>query len=96
MTMKNPPHPGSIIQDELDAMGMPTSKAAQALGVTRQQLHRITSGTSGISAEMAVRLEIVIGSTADQWLRLQNAFDLAQIRLHNAELTKGLRRLQPA
>ena len=29
---------------------------------------------------MAVRLEQVIGSTADQWLRLQMAYDLSKVR----------------
>ena len=54
--------------------------AANALGVTRQQLYRVLSGTSGVSPEMAFRLEKAIGTSADTWLRMQMAFDLAEVR----------------
>jgi antitoxin HigA-1 len=81
MPMKNPPHPGFGLKDDLDTLNLKISEAAAALGVTRQQLYKVVNGQSAISAEMAVRLEQVIGSTADHWLRLQAAYDLAQVRL---------------
>jgi addiction module HigA family antidote len=93
--MYDPPHPGRHIKQELDYLGLSTAQGAEALGVTRQQLHRVVSGECGISAEMAVRLETVIGSTADHWLRLQAAYDLAQVRLNKPDLAEGLSR-QPA
>lgn len=96
MTMYNPPHPAEGLKDDLDALELTTAQAAEALGVTRQQLHKVLTCQSAISPEMAVRLETVIGSTADHWLRLQGAYDLAQVRLKKADLTKGLRRLVPA
>ncbi|MCR9067468.1 MAG: HigA family addiction module antitoxin [Rhodobacteraceae bacterium] len=96
MPMHSPPHVGAHIQDEIDFLGLSTAKAAEALGVSRQQLHRVLAGKSGISAEMAMRLEAVIGSTADHWMRLQGAYDLAQARQNKAKITKGLRRLTPA
>lgn len=96
MPMFNPPHPGEGIKDDIECLGLSTAEAAQALGVSRQQLHRVLAGTSGISAEMAVRLEAVIGSNADHWMRLQASHDLAQVRQHKAEITKGLRKLTPA
>jgi antitoxin HigA-1 len=48
--------------------------------VTRQQLNKVVTGKSSISPEMAVRLELAFGGTADAWLRAQNAYDLAQAR----------------
>jgi antitoxin HigA-1 len=80
MTMKNPPHPGEIVADNLAELGVTVKDAADALGVTRQQLHKVISGRSGITPEMAVRLEKAIGSTADTWLRMQMDYDLAHIR----------------
>lgn len=80
MPMKNPPHPGEMIGDEIEAFGVSISAAAKALGVTRQQLHNLIAGRSGIGPEMAVRLEMSIGGSADTWLRLQTNYDLAQIR----------------
>lgn len=96
MAMFNPPHPGEGIKDDIEALGLTTAQTAEALGVTRQQLHRVLTGISAISPEMAVRLEAVIGSNADHWLRLQTAYDLAQVRQHKADITKGLKRLVPA
>jgi antitoxin HigA-1 len=80
MAMKNPVHPGEIVKGEIDYLGLSIAEAAQGLGVTRQHLYRVVNGESGISAEMAIRLELGIGSTADAWLRMQAAHDLAQIR----------------
>jgi addiction module HigA family antidote len=79
--MKNPPHPGRLVKDNIDELGLSVAAAAQGLGVTRQQLYKLIKGESAISPEMAVRLEKAIGSTADAWLRMQAAYDLAQVRL---------------
>ena len=86
MPMKNPPHPGEMIGDEIEALGVSISDAAKALGVTRQQLHNLISGRSGITPEMAVRLEMAIGGGADTWVRLQTNYDLAQIRNRSTPL----------
>jgi antitoxin HigA-1 len=80
MAMKRPVHPGEIVRGEIEYLGLSIAEAAQGLGVTRQHLYRIVNGESGVSAEMAIRLELGIGSTADAWLRMQAAYDLAQIR----------------
>lgn len=80
MKMKNPPHPGELIGDTLDDLKVSVSKAASGLGISRQQLHNLISGRSGITPEMAVKLEQAIGSTADTWLRMQMNYDLAQVR----------------
>lgn len=84
--MKNPAHPGRLIKNELDELGIGVADAAEALGVTRQQLYNVINGKSAVSPEMAVRLEQGIGSTADTWLRMQTAYDLAQVRLRRQEI----------
>ena len=93
MAMKNPPHPGRMVKSAIEDLGLSVAEAATALGVTRAQVHRVVSGTSKVTPEMALRLEVVIGSTADAWLRLQAAYDAAQIRERAGEITKGLRRI---
>ena len=81
MAMKNPPHPGEIVKfDCIEALGLSVTAAAQALGVTRQALSNLVNGSAGISPEMAIRLEKAFGGTAEHWLRMQIAFDLAQVR----------------
>jgi addiction module HigA family antidote len=49
------------------------------LGVTRQTLNNVVNENAGISPEMAVRLAKAFGSDAGTWLRMQAAFDLAQV-----------------
>jgi addiction module HigA family antidote len=80
LEMKNPTHPGELIGDTLDELGVSVTKAAKVLGITRQQLHNLIAGRSGVTAEMAIRLEKALGSTADTWLRMQMNYDLAQVR----------------
>jgi antitoxin HigA-1 len=81
------PHPGAIIKDGcLDAVGLNVTDGANVLGVTRNTLSRVINGHSGISAEMAIRLEKAGWSNADQWMRLQGAYDLSQARAHEDEI----------
>src|SRR5271157_205071 len=80
--MKNPPHPGGLLKDNIEELGLSVAEAAEGLGVTRQQLYRVIRGENNISPEMAVRLERAFGGAADFWLRMQMSFDLAQVRSH--------------
>jgi addiction module HigA family antidote len=84
--MKNPAHPGALVRDDIEALGLSVAEAAAGLGVTRQQLHRIINGTSAVSPEMAIRLEKAFGGSADVWLRMQANHDLAQLRLRKIDV----------
>jgi addiction module HigA family antidote len=90
--MNNPAHPGHLVKAELEELGISVSAAAEAMGITRQQLYRVIRGESGISADMALRLESAIGSTADMWLRMQVSYDLARARMREAAM--GVRKLE--
>ncbi len=80
MRMKNPPHPGlSVRHDCLEPLGLSITEGAKVLGVTRQAMNNLVTGKAGISAEMAIRLEKAFGGGAEAWLRMQAAFDLAQV-----------------
>ncbi len=83
MAMKEPPHPGySVRFDCLEPLGLSVTKGAEILDVTRQALNNLVNGKSGISPEMAIRLDKAFGGTAEGWIALQMAFDLSQIRKH--------------
>ncbi|MCY4427390.1 MAG: HigA family addiction module antitoxin [Halieaceae bacterium] len=95
MTMKNPPHPGlSVRHDCLEPMGLTITEAAKRLGVSRKQLSDIVNCHAGISPEMAIRLDKAFGGGAETWLRLQAAYDLAQV-MKRADQIK-VDRLPPA
>ena len=93
MVMKNPPHPGELLKDNVDELGLSVAEAAKGLGVTRQQLYNVINGKSAISPEMAVRLEKALGGTADLWLRMQVNYDLAQVRQRDRSIK--VKRLSP-
>ena len=87
MPMKNPPHPGEMIREEcLAPLGLTVTDAARVLGVTRQTLNNLVNERSGISPEMAIRLEKAFGTSADLWVRLQTAYDLAQARQRERDI----------
>ncbi len=81
MPMKNPPHPGRSIRSAcLEPLGLSVTDGAKVLGVTRQALNNVVNGKAGVSPEMAIRLSKAFGSTAETWLRMQLAYDLAAAR----------------
>jgi addiction module HigA family antidote len=86
MPMKNPNHPGDMIRDCLDELGVNVTEGAKALGVTRAALSRVLNRKAAVSAEMAVRLEKAIGSSAGFWLRLQLDYDLARVQARRGKI----------
>ena len=81
MPMKSPSHPGRLIKSAcLEPLGLSVSEAARVLGVSRPALSSLINGQAALSAEMAIRLEKAFGSTADAWVRMQGAHDLARAR----------------
>ncbi|HSL83581.1 MAG TPA: HigA family addiction module antitoxin [Thermoanaerobaculia bacterium] len=78
---RQPTHPGEILRkDVLPALRLSVSEAARQLRVTRQTLHRILSGRSSVTPEMALRLGRFCGNGPDLWLRMQQAHDLWRAR----------------
>jgi antitoxin HigA-1 len=92
MRMKNPAHPGELVQANLEELGLSVAEAANALGVTRQQLYNVIGGKSRVTPEMAVRFEKAFGGSADMWLRMQAAYDLAKVRQRKGQIV--VRRLR--
>jgi antitoxin HigA-1 len=87
MRMHNPPHPGEIIRELcLEPLGLSVTKAAKALGVSRNTLSSILNGQTAVSPEMAVRLSIAFETTAESWMNQQVQYDLWQARQHRDEL----------
>ncbi len=77
MKMHNPPHPGEILRDLcLAPLNLTVTHVALALGVSRKTLSGIINGRAGISPEMAVRLSLAFGTSAESWLNLQIQHDL--------------------
>jgi antitoxin HigA-1 len=94
MAMKNPPHPGEVIREQvLRPLGLSLTKAAEILGVRRATLSDLANGKTAVSAEMALRLEKAFGVSMDLLLRMQAGYDAAQARRRAAEI--DVRRYRP-
>ena len=72
--MYNPPHLGMLLDDYLGDISL--AEAARRLGVTQATLSRIRHGRSAVSAEMAMRLSLLLGTSPELWLGMQSAYDL--------------------
>ena len=79
MPMKNPVHPGKIVKHSIDATGLSIQESAERLGVSRPTLSRLINERASLSPEMAVRVSKAFGLTTEHWMRLQMAYDLAQV-----------------
>ena len=87
LRMHNPPHPGEILRELcLEPLGLTVTEAAEGLGVSRKTLSAILNGRSSISPEMAVRLSMAFGTSAESWLNHQLQYDLWQVEKQRKHL----------
>jgi antitoxin HigA-1 len=79
--MKNPSHPGDVIYwGILEPLDLSIAKAAEILGVRRATLSAVINGRAALSPDLALRVEKAFGPTVDHLLRIQAAYDAAQVR----------------
>lgn len=91
MTMFNPPHPGSILkEDVLPELGIDVTEAAAQLGMSRATLFRVVNGR-GYQCRYG---DSTKGSTAETWVRMQAEYDFWQARQKPHPNIKNIYRLQ--
>ena len=74
-----PVHPGEVLQDELEEIGLTQTALAKHIGVLPKTVNEICRGKRGISVEMAMKLSKALGGSPQFWLNLQNNWDLSQL-----------------
>ena len=80
--MKNhitPVHPGEVLKDELEEIGLSQSALAEHIKVLPKTINEICRSKRGISAEMALKLSKALGASPQFWLNLQNNWELCQL-----------------
>lgn len=76
MTSRMPVHPGTILMDELDEMGISAAELARQLKVPENRMSEILRGHRGITADTALRLGRWFRTSADFWMNLQKSYEL--------------------
>lgn len=74
-----PVHPGEVLKDELDELGLTQSALAKHIGVLPKTINEICRGKRGISAEMAMKLSKALGGSPQFWLNVQNNWEISQL-----------------
>ena len=73
---RTPIHPGEILADELDEIGLTAKKLADLIEVPPNRLYQILGGKRSMTADTALRLSRYFGMSADFWMNLQSAYEL--------------------
>jgi addiction module HigA family antidote len=85
--MKNPSHPGEVFYwGVLEPFGLTVSEAARLLGVRRATLSAVVNARASLSPDLALRIEKAFGPKVDLMLRIQAAYDAAQVRKRSKDI----------
>ena len=79
VTHYTPVHPGEVLKDELDEVGLTQSALAKHIGVLPKTINEICRGKRGISAEMAMKLSKALGGSPQFWLNLQSNWEISKL-----------------
>jgi addiction module HigA family antidote len=91
---KLPPiHPGELLREDMDALGLSARAFADAIAVPHNRIAAILRGERSITADTALRLAVYFGTSADVWMNLQMTYDLKKAELeHGAAIRTEIKR----
>ena len=96
MRMHNPPHPGRIIKEAIEAIRMSVTGFAAHIGVSRVALSRVVNEKAGVTPEMSIKISEAFGQNSpDIWFNLQNDHDFWKAS-HARAGRRKIEPLQPA
>lgn len=73
-------HPGELLKDELEALGLSARAFAERLKVPHNRISSIIGGRRAISADTSLRLGRFFGMSEDFWLRLQTTYEIKRAK----------------
>src|SRR5271168_2872453 len=73
---RTPIHPGEVLADELEEIGLSAKKLADVIEVPPNRLYQLLAGKRSMTADTALRLGRYFGMSADFWMNLQSAYEL--------------------
>lgn len=82
---RTPIHPGEILGDELEEIGLSTKKLAGVIEVPPNRLYQLLAGKRSMTADTALRLSRYFGMSAEFWMNLQSSYELDLARRHSGK-----------
>ena len=74
--MTQPIHPGEHLAEFLQEYELSQSSLSKRMGIPRMRVSQIVRGERSITADTAIRLGVVFGTTPQYWMNLQARHDL--------------------
>lgn len=69
--------PGELLQSEfMEPLGISQNALARAMKVPPRRINEIIHGKRAITADTALRLGRVLGTSAEMWMNLQNHYEM--------------------
>lgn len=87
-----PIHPGEILRDELETLGLSARGFAKHIQVPPNAVTAILNGTRAVTAQMALRLGQAFGTGPGYWMRLQGMYE---VKTAGLELGDALNNIRP-
>jgi HTH-type transcriptional regulator/antitoxin HigA len=82
-------HPGAFLSEEMEARGLKQVELAKELGLSKTEINLVVHGKRGITVPLAIKLEKVLGVSAETWMSLQMKFDIDLEKKKNNEELKA-------
>jgi addiction module HigA family antidote len=87
---RTPIHPGEVLQDELQELGLSAAELARNLNVPTNRITGILNGRRAVTADTALRLGHWFGMSAEFWLNLQKQYELRLAEQRNGDEIRQL------
>ena len=81
MNNMRPIHPGEVLREEIETLGMSARQLAAALHVPANRITGILNEQRAITADTSLRLARFFGTAPEFWLNLQTAYDLRRTKV---------------
>ena len=93
---RRPTHPGAILrEDTLPAIGLTQTEFAKNLGVSPRTVGELLKERSRLTVDLANRISLALGMSPEIWLRMQQAVDLYDLQIRNANIYRQIHQIRP-
>ena len=82
-------HPGTLLIEQIEDMGLSVSRVARETGLPATRLHEIVHERRGVTAETAIALGQYFGQTPEFWLNAQKVYELSKVQAESGDAIRA-------